>query len=103
MTAAILSFPTLLERDEAEFDRDGTSNYLRAIEEATALWIAVTRGRNRLGLAGRIEALAAQLDHLARYRPECLGDMVSLASGCFFELRLVPSTLQSMLWRAASD
>ena len=103
MTAAILSFPTLLERDEAEFDRDGTSNYLRAIEEAAALWSAVTRGRDRLGLAGRIEALAAQLDHLARYRPDCLGDMISPTSGCFIELRLVPSTLQSMLRQPAND
>ena len=40
MTAAILSFPTLLERDEAEFDRNGTSNYVRAVVEAAALWNA---------------------------------------------------------------
>ena len=103
MTAAILTFPTLLERDEAEFKRCGTSNYLRAIEAATALWSAAAREREQLGLAGRIEAFTVQLDHLARYRPDCLGDMVSVASGCFIELRLVPHALQSILRRAAND
>ena len=103
MSAAILSFPTLLERDEAEFDRNGASNYLRAVEESAALGWAVAEGRDHLGLARRIGALAAQMDHLARYRPECLGDMVPLAYGFFVELRLVPDMLRSMLGSAAND
>ena len=103
MNAAILSFPTPLERDEAEFDRNGTSNYVRAVEESAALGWAVAEGRDRLSLARRIGALAAQMDHLARYRPECLGDMVPLANGCLIELRLVPDVLRLMLGRAAND
>ncbi len=101
MVAAILSFPTLLERDEAEFDRTGTSNYIRAVVEAAALLDAVAHGR--VGLALRIETLAAQLDHLARYRPECLGDTVEWVGGCPIELWRVPDELRSNTIRAAND
>lgn len=101
MTAAILSFPTPLERDEAEFDRNGTSNYVRAVVEAAALLKAVAQVR--IVSAHRVEAFAAQLDHLARYRPECLGDTVERADGRPIELRLVPDVLRSMLNRAAND
>ena len=37
MTATILAFPTLFERDQIEFERAGTSNYTRASDEAAAL------------------------------------------------------------------
>lgn len=101
--AAIIAFPSLFERDQLEFDRDGTSNYFRVVEESAALGRALAEGRDRLSLAGRIGALAAQIDHLARYGPECLGDMVPLANGCLVELRLVPDVLRSMLGRAANE
>ena len=100
---AVLSFPLPFERDQLEFDRNRTSNYLRAVDEASALWCAVAHGRDRLGLALRINALAAQLGHLARYRRECLEDAVQLSDGFFVELRLVPDMLRSMLGSAAND
>ena len=100
---AVLSFPLPFERDQLEFDRNRTSNYLRAVDEASALWGAVVHGRDRLALAQRIDALVAQMGHLARYRPECLDDAVQLANGFFVELRLVPDMLRLMLGRAAND
>jgi len=38
MNADILSFPTMLERDDIEFDRKGTSSFIRACDGAVALW-----------------------------------------------------------------
>lgn len=101
MTAIILAFPTPLERDEAEFDRTDTSNYVRALVEAAALLNAVAHGR--AGLARRIEAFAAQLDHLASYRPDCLEDEVLWEGGCPVVLRLVPGKLRAFASRAAND
>ena len=38
MTATIIHFPTLEERDALEIDRFGTSSYTGALDEAAALW-----------------------------------------------------------------
>ena len=43
---AVLSFPLPFERDQLEFDRNRTSNYLRAVDEASALWCAVAATSN---------------------------------------------------------
>lgn len=101
MTATIIAFPTLLERDEAEFDRTGKSNLTRAFDEAAALLNAVEY--RRAGLAHRIEEFAAKLDHLASYRPECLEDEVLWEGGCPVALRLVPGKLRAFDSRAAND
>lgn len=105
MAAAIISFPTLFERDEAEFVRKSTSNYVRAIEEAASLWSAVATplAPDRVGLSRRIATFSRKIEHLARYRPECLGDTVALAGGCYIELQLIPGALRSLLGRAAND
>ncbi len=105
MAAAIISFPTLFERDEAEFVRKSASNYVRAIEEAASLWSAVAMplSPDRFGLSRRITAFSRQVEHLARYRPECLGDTVALAGGCYIELQLMPGAVRSLFGRAAND
>ncbi len=105
MAAAIISFPTQFERDEAEFVRKSTSHYVRAVEEAASLWsaVATSLSPDRVGLSQRIAAFSGQVEHLARYRPECLGDTVALAGGCYIELQLMPGALRSILGRAAND
>jgi hypothetical protein len=104
--AAILSFPTLLERDEAEFSRSGNSNYIRAFDEAAALWAAPAHSsaQDRPHLLRRLDAFTRQVAHLARYRPDCVGDLVNLAGGCSIELRLMPGALRSAIGiHAAND
>lgn len=103
MTAALLSFPSQLERDEAEFARSGTSNYTKAFDEAVALWAALAEplSFDRVELARRVAAFTAQVAHLARYRPDCLGDIVATAG---IELQLMPAVLRAaMVPRAAND
>ena len=97
MSASIIAFPTPLERDEAEFDRQGTSNYTRAFAEAAILWDVARCHPDRAGLGNRIEAFAGMLGYLSRYRPESLDDMVILSEGNRIKLRLVPDELRSML------
>lgn len=106
MAAAILSFPTLLERDDVEFTRSGASNYTRAVDEAAALWAAMSGppSADRAGLAQRLAAFGAQIAYLARYRPECLEDLVVLAGDYRIELGSMPAVLKAaMAPRAAND
>ena len=98
MTAAIFDFPTPFDRDQSEFARSGASNYTRAIGEARRLWTSAVAGEGPASLAPRIEALAAAIVHLGRYRPEALGEMVVMAGGTKCELRIVPNLLRA--WRA---
>lgn len=38
MSATVLSFPTMWERDQAEFDRKGVSNFTRASNDVRSCW-----------------------------------------------------------------
>lgn len=93
MTAAAIAFPTLLERDEAEFRRCGASSYTRAIDEAEALWFAIRAPQTASALSSRIDALSRQIERLALLRPEVVGDMIAFGSAAV-ELRLVPEWLR---------
>lgn len=97
MTAAVLPFPTLLERDEMEFERTGTSNYTRALAEAAILREAVKVPNDRPQIAARINSLQDALSHLERYRPEIIDDLVVLSDGSHVSLRLMPNYLHSLL------
>ena len=100
MTATVIPFPTKLDRDDLEFLRTGSSNYLRAIDEANAIWA----GMEQSGQAAPIERLAAlsrQIDLLAAYRPEDVRDLVLLGS-MSVELRMAPRLLTAMASRRAS-
>lgn len=97
MTATILSFPTLAERDALEFKRFGTSTYIRAIDEAGALLQAAWSMPDRSLLRGRAEAFANLVERLAVARPETVGNRVALPGGMEFELRAVPGLLAAML------
>jgi hypothetical protein len=96
MTATIIAFPTLWERDDAEFCRKGTSNYTRACASAVAGADDAETPAGRVGLEQRIHALKRALEHLARYRPDDLGDLILLNDGREFELREMPSMLLGM-------
>ena len=97
MTATILSFPSLFERDQMEFDRKGTSNYTRASAEATMLGELAKVPRDRVQIAGRINSLKDAVKHLESYRPECIDDLVALRDGSHVALRLMPDYLHSLL------
>lgn len=101
LTATVLAFPTLLERDEMEFERKGVSNYTRAFAEAATLWEVVKAPRNRDEVARRVEVFAGAVERLSQYRPECLGDEVPVRSGGI-ELRLMPDVLRLALATAAT-
>lgn len=99
MTATVLPFPTLLERDQIEFDRKGSSNYTRACDEACALWGAVKAVERHPGLTVRIAALDALIAHLARYRPDAVEDFIILDESHRITLLLVPNILRAMAGR----
>jgi len=97
MTATLIAFPTLQERDDMEFERCGTSSYTRAIEEAAALLKAAWSMPDRAPLTSRAEGLARSIGRLALGRPEKVGDFVVLDDGSRIELRAVPPMLAAML------
>lgn len=97
MTATLITFPTLFERDELEFGRAGASNYTRAITEGAALWSAVIAADGAQGLEPRIRAYVATIEHLRRYRPECVGDQVNMDDGTVIELESLADLLLAAL------
>lgn len=97
MTATILSFPTLTERDDLEFKRFGTSTYIRAIDEAGALIVAAWSMQDRSPLRGRAEAFTSLFERLAVGPPETVRDRVVLPGGMMIELRLIPGMLAAAL------
>lgn len=94
MTAAIITFPTMLERDDCEFRRKGTSSYIRVIDEAEALWVAVNEPGKDSVLSGRIDAFARQVGRLVIQRPELAGDTLVLGRH-LIELRNLPTWIGS--------
>ncbi|MFM5924594.1 MAG: hypothetical protein ACKOPG_10470 [Novosphingobium sp.] len=94
MTAAVIAFPTLVERDDSEFRRKGTSSYIRAIDEAEALWSAVHNHQAGAALSSRIDALSRQIERLADLRSEVAEDLIAFGSAAV-ELRLVPELLRA--------
>lgn len=102
MTATIFIFPTPQERDDAEFDRRGTSNLIRALDEAVALWQAVSQPADRDALAARLQVFAGDVKHLARYRPDDVKSMVILDNGGMIELAAMPGMLRAYLSRRSA-
>lgn len=98
MTATIINFPTLSERDDAEFGRTGQSSYIRAIDEAEVLWDAAMGVTACPAFASRMDAFARQIELLEAQRPDVAGDMIALG-GAMVELRLVPAILKAMTRR----
>ena len=99
MTATIIAFPTMLERDNSEFFRTGQSSYIRIIDEAEELWdAALRRTGSRDALASRIDAFTRRVGLLEVKRPDVAGDMIAL--GCAsIELRSIPQMLVEMIGR----
>ena len=102
MTATLISFPTLQERDDTEFDRTGANRFTRAGEEAYSLWETLTKGRTD-DLTGRIDALDRELGHMARYRADSLEDLIILDDGGRMALSIMPNVLKTMMRCSASS
>ncbi|MBS3928552.1 MAG: hypothetical protein KGZ65_09385 [Sphingomonadales bacterium] len=94
MDCTIIAFPTLLERDDREFERHGTSNFIRAVTEGPALWDEVRHGEERPEMVRRVGAFAALIGRLEQYRSEDLDGTVELGGG-MISLRLLPGLLAS--------
>ena len=92
-----IAFPSAMERDDMEFLRSGASNYTRAIDDAAALWEAGLADGACTGLEAQVAVFAGRLSHLARHRPEVLGDMVRCRAGAMIELGMMPDILKAML------
>ena len=97
MTATIIQFPTLEERDALEFDRLGTSSYTRANGEAAALFSALLPSKDRASFAGRIEVFAGMVGRLVAGRGDIVDEFVELEGGLSAALRDLPHNLAGML------
>ena len=97
MTATIINFPTLEERDAVEFDRFDTSSYTRANEEGRALLTEAWSLKDRSPLAARVAAFTGAVERLAIGRPEMVEEFVLISGGMQFELRAIPPLLAAML------
>ena len=97
MTATIINFPTLAERDALEFDRFGTSSYTRAFEEAAVLVPAMRASQRPSVYKARAGHLTNLIQRLAIGRPGAACDSVLLDSGEEIELLRIPSLLAAML------
>lgn len=94
MTATIIAFPAALDRDQAEFDRNGTSNLTRALDDAWALHCAVHAKPSCAALASLLHDFADRVAHLARYRDDL--PLVVLGDGLQVDLTLLPGVLLAM-------
>lgn len=97
MTATLIHFPALEERDALEFDRFGTSSYTRANDEGRALLTLAWASKDRSPLKGRVEAFNGLVARLAIGRPEMVEEFVVLDGGGLIELGLIPQMLDAML------
>lgn len=71
MTAAIIPFPTMHERNDREFERTGETSYTRAVDEAHELARLFDDGSScQSALANRLLALDAAILGLATWRHE---------------------------------
>ena len=71
MTATIIEFPSMHERNDREFERTGSTSYTRAVEEAHTLGGLVNqRVLNRAVFLKRVDALEAATIGLAAWREE---------------------------------
>lgn len=71
MTASIIAFPDIHERNNREFDRTGSTTYTRAVEEAHDLGgLPHTNPTDRPVLLERIAALGIAITGLATWRDE---------------------------------
>ena len=97
MTATLIHFPALEERDALEFERFGTSSYTRANEEGRALLYEAWALADRSPLEGRVVAFTELVERLAIGRREMVEEFVLLDGGMQFELRAIPPLLAAML------
>ena len=97
MTATLIDFPGLEERDALEFDRFGTSSYTRANDEGRALLMAAWASADRSPLKGRVEVFNGLVARLAIGRPEMVEEFVVLDGGGLIELGLMPQMLDALL------
>ena len=97
MTATIINFPTLEERDACEFDRFGTSSYTRVVDEGRTLLREAWALKDRSPLRGRVEVFTGMVERLAIGRPEMVEEFVVLDGGMRFELRAIPPLLAAIL------
>lgn len=102
MTAIVLSLPTYAEREALEFQRFGSSDYVRAFDDAAPLLQAAWSMKDCTPLTGRIEAFTGLVERLVRGRPDDAGDFVVLDGGMLIELRAVPPMLAAMLEAGAA-
>lgn len=93
MTATIIAFPTMAERDDLEFGRTGSSRYIRACDEGRALWDCALVADRPVGLKDRVSAFVLKVEDLGRTRPEVLGDLVMMRDGSGIELALLARML----------
>ena len=97
MTATVIQFPSLEERDAVEFDRFGTSSYTRANDEGRNLLHEAWALKDRSPLRGRVDAFTGLVRLLAIGRPEMVEEFVELGRDMRFELRAIPPLLAAML------
>lgn len=97
MTATLIHFPALEERDALEFERFGTSSYTRANEEGRALLREAWELTDRSPLKGRVELFTGLVERLTFGRPEMVEEFVVLDGGAIIELRLIPPLLAGLL------
>ena len=97
MTATIIPFPTLEDRDALEFARFGTSSYTRALDEAAALLPAMRSSNAPASLKGRAVALVRLAERLAIGRPEMVEEYVVLDDGEMIELRAAAAEVADLL------
>ena len=100
MTADLIAFPTLQERDDIEFDRNGENRFTLAGLEAYSLWEALNNGRMDDDLTARVHALGRERDHMARYRADSLEDPIILDDGRLIPLAIMPEMLKARIERA---
>ena len=81
MTATIITVPDAGDRDDREFERTGTTDYTRAVEEAGELWAEGSRQERSAAWVDRVEAFGVAASRVLRDRPELAGEILILQGG----------------------
>lgn len=96
MNSNICNIPSQSDRSDTEFDRTGSSAFLRAGDEAAAIWDDKLSGADRASLSDRVERLHAQVRWLETWRYDDCQDLLRIGS-CWMPLSIAPEFLRALV------
>ncbi len=94
MTVTLIAFPDNMTRSDREFDRIGSTDFTRAVDEATSIYDDMRSGADYASLLQRIARLDHLVSWLESWRFDNCQDLISVGPSQM-PLSLAPSFLRA--------